>query len=116
MIQNHVNNRYGVTRVYTDGLQSYNNLDALGYDHRVIPHNQGFGEGSETTNHIESFWSQMRSVVEFESGRAPEDFDEIQAYLDTAVWRIAYRNQDLRELWCLILGIYGVNMSTFYKY
>lgn len=42
------------TRVYTDGASFYGKLTNMGYDHRVVVHDQGFGFGTETTNHIES--------------------------------------------------------------
>lgn len=36
-----------------------------GYDHRVVVHERGFGYGSETTNHIESFWAELRNLTDF---------------------------------------------------
>ena len=45
------------TRVYTDGWRGYNQLEQNGYNHIVINHQRGFGQGINTTNHIESYWS-----------------------------------------------------------
>jgi len=43
--------------IYSDGWAGYNGLVNLGYQHRRVLHNQGFGFGLDTTNGIESCWS-----------------------------------------------------------
>lgn len=84
IIENIATTPQNPTRIYTDGWAAYNRLNDEGFDHHVVPHNDGFGIGSETTNHIESFWSQLRHIIEFEYGVIPTDEENIGEYLDTA--------------------------------
>ena len=115
ILQAHIaNDPLNPTRVYTDGWSAYNSLASLGYDHHVVPHNQGFGIGSETTNHIESFWAQIRDLIEFEYGIVPYSEEEIHTYLNSATWRIKYRESDLQYMLAMILSIYQVNMAAYY--
>lgn len=54
--------------VYTDGHRSYRCLTSLGYNHTVVIHDGGFGRGIYTTNHIESLWSQLKHLGNFNNG------------------------------------------------
>jgi len=61
--------------IYSDGWRSYSGLGGLGYDHRVVIHDQGFGQGQDTTNSIESCWSHLKRVTRQSSGIQPGNED-----------------------------------------
>ncbi len=67
-----------VLRVYTDGYQVYNILDEReSYQHFVVIHVETFGEGLREINHIEGFWSQLKTIFPFDSGVRPANIVEI---------------------------------------
>jgi len=53
------------TVIYTDGWRAYGGLGDLDYDDRVVLHVHGFGRGLDTTNGIESCWSQVKRLSNF---------------------------------------------------
>lgn len=63
------------TRIYTDGWPSYNGLENFGYSHHSIPHVEGFGEGTETTNQIESLWGELKELGGFNKGVQATTFE-----------------------------------------
>ena len=69
-------------------------------------------KGSEHTNNIESLWSQMRAVSEFETGVAPDEVEEIQYYLHCQLRRVQFRREGLRDHIALILRANGVCMTS----
>ena len=50
------------TRVYTDSWGGYNPLNDNGFNHNFVNHALGWGFGDWTTNHIEGFWSYIKSI------------------------------------------------------
>lgn len=50
------------TRVYTDELESYNNL-GLYYRHNVINHAECYADGAVHTNGMENFWSLLKRSI-----------------------------------------------------
>ncbi len=98
-------------RIYSDGWASYSNLSELGYDHRVVIHENGFGKGFFTTNHVESLWSQLKSLTNQPKGcvkAMSENWKEvIQHHLDVGIWKRRHRRENLVEELCFILrGFY----------
>ncbi len=87
-------------RVYTDGLIVYRNLENIGYEHRVINHFRGFGRGVETTNHIESIWSEMRRIGEFKKGFSARDIHKVRQKMKVTIWRIMNKKL-IYVLYCL---------------
>lgn len=83
------------TRIYSDGWAAYLQLTRYHYEHRRINHTIGFGLGSETTNGIESFWSQLKSAAGSYHGIKGSTRKEIQIKLDTALWFLVNKNTDL---------------------
>lgn len=100
------------TRVYTDGWRGYQNINGDGYDHRQINHSETYGIGSEHTNNIENYWSRMRDISEFEYGVHVESVEAAQVYVDSLVWKIQNRGNEINAL-TFILGIYQEKISDF---
>jgi len=88
--------------IYTDGWAAYRGLANLGYEHRVVVHNQGFGRGLDTTNGIESCWSQVKRLSDYYrgiQGRGPNALMQIQDYINHGVWlRHVRRRNQVEEL------------------
>jgi len=80
------------TRVYTDCWEAYTQLGELNYEHHVINHQHGFGEGIETTNHIESFWSEIRNLSDFNKCFNTSDIEAVADHVKVAIWR--WRNKN----------------------
>jgi len=55
----------------------YNSIKDHGYDHIVVPHIHGFGHGENTTNGIESCWSEIKNTNQTVS-RLNKDEDLVQ--------------------------------------
>ena len=73
--------------VFTDELNSYNHLAAMGYNHKICNHGalQFVVDGETYTNNIEGFWSHFRRMI---SGCYHDVSDEhLQSYIDEAVYR-----------------------------
>jgi len=86
--------------IYTDGWRGYAGLAEHGYDHRVVLHNQGFGTGLDTTNGIESCWSQIKRLSDFYRGIQavdPNVMGQVQAHVTHGVWLRHIENQDAVE-------------------
>jgi len=85
-------------RIYTDGWQSYTRLSREGYDHRVVPHVNGFGSGENTTNGIESCWSELKRLTHHSHGiqvNANDPIASLQQYVNVGCWRRQFKNEDL---------------------
>jgi len=83
--------------IYTDGWAAYQRLADLGYIHRVVVHAHGFGRGLDTTNGIESCWSQVKRLSDYYrgiQGRGPNATAQIQDHINHGIWlrHIAQRN------------------------
>lgn len=72
--------------VITDELTSYNGLDSLGYEHRVVEHSaEEYANGEIFTNSIEGFWSHFRRMI---TGCYHDISDKhMQSYINEAVYR-----------------------------
>jgi len=75
--------------IYTDGWRGYNSLAARGYQHRIVIHEGGFSRGLDTTNGIESCWSQVKRLSDFYRGikaREPGALGRVQDHVNHGVW------------------------------
>ena len=73
--------------VFTDELNSYNHLSAMGYNHKICNHGslQFVCDGETYTNNIEGFWSHFRRMI---SGCYHDVSDaHLQSYIDEACFR-----------------------------
>ena len=87
-------------RIYSDGWMSYNNLGEEGYDHVVVPRVNGFGSGTETTNGIESCWSELKRLTNHDQGIRVSESDPLQSlqeYINLGAWRRQFKREDLVE-------------------
>jgi len=74
----------------------------LGYDHRVVIHEQGPGRGTETTNHIESFWSELRRLGVFDKGFNTNDIAKVQERVNVALWKWRNKNHWTEALFAVL--------------
>lgn len=69
-------------------------------------HQHGFGEGTETTNHIESFWSEFRKLADFNKGFNTNNMDIIADRARVAIWKWRNKNsEDIRTDLALVLSV-----------
>ena len=86
--------------IYSDGWASYRGLSELGYTHIVINHSITLGKGKDTTNDVESPWSQLKRVAGLYNGVKSVDEQEytqkaFEKYLTVALWFIFHRNDNI---------------------
>jgi len=96
-------------RIYTDGWASYNSLTHEGYDHIVVPHVNGFGSGENTTNGIESCWSELKRLTNYYQGiqvTGEDPLESLQKHVNVGCWRRLNKNEDLLEALIHIIKIY----------
>ena len=85
-------------KIYSDGWLAYHNLEREGYRHTVVLHVDGFGSGSETTNGIESCWSELKRLTKQDQGIQLSDFNplnSLQEYVNVGTWRRMSKGQNL---------------------
>lgn len=103
------------TRIYSDGWAAYLGLPKHHYSHHRINHSEGFGFSTETTNKIESFWSELKRESSCNSGIKANSLKQLQIKLDTALWFLMNKNSDLVEELAQVfdmvkmLGVEGVD-------
>ena len=107
IIQDHVEEG---TIIYTDGWAAYRNLTDLGYEHRVIVHEEGFGSGLNTTNHIEGCWSELKQLSHYYrgiQGAGEERWQDVQEYIDLAIWLRENKDRDILQELIDVLRFYA---------
>ena len=85
-------------RIYTDGWASYAGLAEAGFYLRVVLHVDGFGSGQDTTNGIESCWSELKRLTNHSKGIWVSNEDplgSLQQYVNVGCWRRNFKDQDL---------------------
>lgn len=75
--------------IYTDALQSYDNLKNENFTHQMIDHAQGYVDGRVHTNGLENFWSLLKRGLKG-TYIAVEPF-HLFRYLDEQVFRYNFR-------------------------
>jgi transposase-like protein/IS1 family transposase len=96
--------------IYTDGWLSYGGLEDLGYEHRIVIHEEGFGSGLNTTNHIESCWSELKELSLYSrgiQGGGEDRWEDIQEYIDLAIWLRENKGRNLVEELIEVLNFYA---------
>ena len=76
--------------VYTDSFAAYNVLDAEGFKHLRINHQERFAARRNHINGIENFWSQTKRHLRRYNGIPRANF---HLYLKECEWRFNYRPQ-----------------------
>ena len=89
--------------VYTDEHASYNDLEALGYNHDRVNHSQGvYVSGDVHTNTIEGFWATVRRGIG--GTYHAVSTEHLQSYLDEYAFRYNNRDATGRGMFDAILG------------
>jgi len=104
-----VSNAGACCRIYTDGWESYSDLAEAGFDHRVVLHVDGFGSGQETTNGIESCWSELKRLTNHSKGIHVSNEDPLgilQQFVNVGCWRRNFKDQDLCSNLREIISLY----------
>ncbi len=86
------------SHIYTDGWASYIQLPRLGFTHTIVNHREGFGYGDNTTNHIESLWSELKNLTNHDKGiktGKERPLEILQHHIDTGLWRRMYKHHNL---------------------
>jgi len=99
--------------IYTDGWRAYAGLGNRGYEHRVVIHELGFGAGLDTTNGIESCWSQVKRLSDYYrgiQGRGEFAREQIQDYVNHGVWLRHVGNGNMLEALTEIIN-YHYNLN-----
>jgi transposase-like protein len=80
--------------VYTDDLSSYNNLEKMGFDHKVVAHSQKVyvTAGDIHTNSIEGFWSQLKRSIDGTYHHVTPE--HLQEYVDEYSFRYSHRKDE----------------------
>ena len=91
------------SRIFTDEYVGYNSLRESEYTHSVIMHkNNEYVNGDVTTNRIEGFWNQLKSMI-----MATYHFvskGHLQRYVDESVFRYNTRKLKAGEIFTMLLG------------
>lgn len=77
------------TRVYTDFLQSYKDLQAQGFIHEAIDHAEAYVRGRCHTNGLENFWSLFKRSIN--GTYVSVDAQHLERYADEQVFRFNER-------------------------
>ena len=77
------------TKIYTDALRSYRNIDVDGFEHDFIDHTEEYVRGAVHTNGLENFWSLFKRSLKG-TYVSVEPF-HLQAYADEQAFRFNNR-------------------------
>ena len=79
--------------IYTDEMPSYNRLDKIGFEHRVINHNaKQYVNGNIHTNTIDGFWSLVKGGIGGVYKHVSPDY--LQSYVNEYSFRYNHRNDE----------------------
>jgi transposase-like protein len=81
------------SEIHTDALKSYDDLNANGFEHKVIDHAVRYVDGKVHTNGLENFWSLLKRGLKG-TYISVEPF-HLFRYLDEQTWR--YKQRATRE-------------------
>ena len=83
-----------------------------GYDHQVVPHVNGFGSGENTTNGIESCWSELKRLTNYYQGiqvTGEDPLESLQKHVNVGCWRRFNKDEDLLKALIDVIKIYSVD-------
>ena len=83
---------------------AYSALNPYNYHHKVVCHRNHLGKGIETTNHIERFWSEVNQVIKKELEANIYQIDQMQQFLDLAIWNVYFKGIDYADFLADILN------------
>ena len=88
--------------IISDGMQSYNNLERLGYRHDIVPHSEGvYVVGKDVhTNSVEGFWSQLKRSIDGSYHHVTAH--HLQKYVDEYAFRYSHRNDEQNMFWTMM--------------
>jgi transposase-like protein/ribosomal protein L37AE/L43A len=79
--------------IFTDEMPSYNKLDRIGFDHRVINHNaKQYVNGNIHTNTIDGFWSLVKGGIGGVYKHVSPDY--LQTYVNEYSFRYNHRKDE----------------------
>lgn len=86
------------TTIYSDCWPAYNQLNELGYDHRVVNHSRNFVDPQTgvCTNGIEGMWSRAKSKFKAMNGTSRVLIAE---YLSEFMWTQRFPGNKFANLW-----------------
>ncbi|KAL4467932.1 hypothetical protein ABPG72_022846 [Tetrahymena utriculariae] len=89
LIARHVQtNQNNPTQIYTDGAMIYSYLQNEHYAHTVVVHQNGFGEGDNTTNHTEALWARLKGAGRFKKSKNFKTLTAVQDEIDLITWMV----------------------------
>ena len=79
--------------IYTDEMPSYNRLERMGYEHRVINHNaRQYVNGDIHTNTIDDFWGLLKGGISGVYKHVSPDY--LQEYVNEYSFRYNHRKDE----------------------
>jgi transposase-like protein len=79
--------------VFTDEMPSYNKLDKIGFEHRVINHfSKSYVKGDIHTNTIDGFWSLVKRGISGTYHHVSPDY--LQSYVNEYSFRYNHRKDE----------------------
>ena len=85
--------RENKTVVFTDELPSYNNVEKLGYSHKIVQHAaKQYVNGTAHVNTVESLWSTIKRGIDGVNHSVSPIY--LQSYLDSYVYRYNHRKDE----------------------
>ncbi|KAL4498579.1 hypothetical protein ABPG72_019697 [Tetrahymena utriculariae] len=94
ILNNNSTSKERATLLDTDGVKYYSKLSEYGYQHTQVVHANGFGEGRETTNNIESLWAQLKRIGRFDDGWNFSSIQEVEPSLKEVIWSWGLKHQE----------------------
>jgi transposase-like protein len=90
------------TIIFTDELQSYNQVERLGYAHEIVQHAaKQYVSGIAHVNTIESLWSTIKRGIDGVNHHVSPFY--LQGYLDSYVFRYNHRHEE-QPMFLSLLG------------
>ena len=96
-------------RIYSDGWASYSSLAQYGFEHQVVLHVNGFGSGENTTNGIESCWSELKRLMKHSQGiqvNSNDPIGSLREHVNLGIWRRSVQHEDAVESLVSIINTY----------
>jgi transposase-like protein len=106
IIAKYVSNRNNTT-VFTDELGSYNQVEKMGYAHKIVQHAaKQYVRGIAHVNTIESLWSTIKRGIDGVNHSVSPLY--LQSYLDSYIYRYNHRRDEQPMFLSLLNRIYSL--------